>query len=74
MADATTTNSRETGGKESTMDFTTIQPGLLTAGTITPQGVIEAVSLTAYRIGARWVPFHKIHGPRPAASPLVRLG
>lgn len=50
------------------------QHGTLTTGTVTVLGTIEAVSLTAYRIGGAWVPFHKVHGPYEAATPLVVLG
>jgi hypothetical protein len=71
----TTTSSRATGRKESTMDFSTIQHGLLPAGTVTPQGVIARSSMTAYQMeDGAWVPFAKVHGPRPWASPLVALG
>ena len=54
--------------------FSHIPHGCLSEGTVTPLGVIEQVSLTAYRIGAQWVPFHKIHGAYTPAEPLVVLG
>lgn len=41
------------------------------SGTITEHGTIEAVSLTAYLIDGTWVPFHLVHGNRPAVEPLV---
>lgn len=41
------------------------------SGTITEHGTIEAVSLTAYLIDGTWVPFHLVHGKRPAVEPLV---
>jgi hypothetical protein len=51
------------------MDFTAIPNGCLEEGTETPLGVIEAVSLTAYLIDGRWVPFQRIHGkPRKAEA------
>ena len=34
-------------------------------------GVIEAVSMTAYRIGGTWVPFVRVHGAYAPATPLV---
>lgn len=54
-------------------DFTTIQHGLLSSGTVTPLGVIEQVSFTAYLIEGRWVPFTHIHGPYKPVMPLVVL-
>lgn len=53
------------------MEPTNTNHGLLPVGTETRLGRIEAVSLTAYRIGGRWVAFEVIHGQRPAATPLV---
>lgn len=55
-------------------DFTTIQHGLCPTGTVTPLGVIEQVSFTAYLIGGCWVPFTRIHGPYRPVMPLVVLG
>lgn len=55
------------------MDFSTTPHGCLSEGTETPLGVIEQVSLTAYLIDGTWVPFHKVHGDRPAAEPLVQF-
>jgi hypothetical protein len=55
-------------------DFTAIPHGLLTEGTVTPLGTIDRVSLTAYLIGGRWVPFTGIHGPYCPVMPLVVLG
>lgn len=52
-------------------DFSTVQHGTLEEGTETAAGVIEAVSETAYLIDGRWVPFVRIHGPRPSVDPLV---
>jgi hypothetical protein len=40
-------------------------------GTITEFGTVEQVSLTAYLIAGRWVPFHKVDGKPAAAAPLV---
>ena len=56
------------------MDFSHIPHGLLEEGTETPKGVIEAVSLTAYLIDGRWIPFTGIHGPYRAVTPLVTFG
>lgn len=54
------------------MDFTSVQHGTLPTGTVTDLGVIEASSLTAYRIDGEWVPFCRIHGQRrPVLQPLV---
>ena len=51
------------------MDFATIPAGCLAEGTETPLGVIEAVSLAAYFIAGRWVPFGTVHGkPRRAEA------
>jgi hypothetical protein len=63
---STTTTARE-GREESDMDFGTIPAGCLEEGTETTLGIIEHVSLTAYLIDGRWVPFHRIHG-RPARA------
>ena len=54
-------------------NFSSIPNGCLTEGTDTPLGVIQQVSLTAYLIDGTWVPFHKVHGPYPVATPLVVL-
>jgi hypothetical protein len=56
------------------MNFSHIPHGHLTEGTATDLGTIEAVSLTAYRIGGRWVAFQAIHGPYRPATPLVSFG
>jgi len=56
------------------MDFTQTPHGSLTVGTATELGEIEQVSLTAYRIGGRWIPFTGIHGPYRAVQPLVSFG
>lgn len=53
------------------MDFSTIPAGCLEEGTETPIGVIEAVSLTAYLIDGRWVPFQRIHGKPAKAEALA---
>jgi hypothetical protein len=54
-------------------EFASVQAGLLQEGTETSLGIIEAVSLTAYLIDGRWVPFQQLHGRPPMAEPLVRL-
>lgn len=46
----------------------------LRSGDETHLGPIEQVSLTAYLIDGRWIPFHRVHGDRPQAQPLVVLG
>lgn len=46
----------------------------LPSGTVTDYGTISRISSTAYLIKERWVPFHVIHGPRPWAQRLARLG
>jgi hypothetical protein len=56
------------------MDFTHTPHGSLTVGTATELGTIEQVSYTAYRIGGRWIPFGKIHGPYRPAEILVTFG
>ena len=43
----------------------------LRSGTVTDLGTVEAVSLTAYLIGGQWVPFQKVHGPKPPIEPMV---
>jgi len=53
------------------MDFSKTPHGCLSEGTMTPLGVIDRVSLTAYLIDGTWVPFEKVHGPRPVAERLV---
>jgi hypothetical protein len=56
-------------------DFTNTIPGTLPVGTITPQGTIEAASLTAYRMtSGEWVAFRRVHGTPAFARPLVTLG
>lgn len=37
-------------------------------------GTVEQVSLTAYLVGGRWLPFQSVHGRPAAATPLVVLG
>jgi hypothetical protein len=54
-----------------TSSFAKVPHGTLRVGTRTYLGVIEAVSLTAYRINGTWVPFLKIHGAYPVAQPLI---
>jgi len=64
-----TINIAREGRKGSDMDFSNIPAGCLMEGTETELGVIEHVSLTAYLIAGRWVPFHRVHGqPRRAES------
>lgn len=53
------------------MDFHAIPAGCLEEGTETPLGVIEAVSVTAYFIDGRWVPFQRIHGKPERAEALA---
>lgn len=55
-------------------NFTGIQAGTLPTGTETDLGVIEATSLTAYRIAGEWVPFQRVHGKPAPATPLVTFG
>lgn len=43
----------------------------LRSGKMTGLGPVDAVSLTAYLIAGEWVPFQKIHGPKPIIEPLV---
>lgn len=75
---ATTTNDREV-----TM-FSTIQPGLLPAGTKVPGfGTIVRSSYTAYLVEwtepctygtqrrEEWLPFHHVHGKPEPVEPLV---
>lgn len=56
------------------MNFSHVSHGQLEEGTETDLGVIEAVSLTAYLIDGRWVPFTRVHGPRRFEAPLVTFG
>jgi hypothetical protein len=56
------------------MNFSHIPHGHLTVGTATELGEIEQVSLTAYRIGGRWIPVPGIHGPYRPVTPLVSFG
>ena len=53
------------------MDFTTIPAGCLEEGTETSLGIIEHVSLTAYLIDGRWVPFQRIHRKPARAAALA---
>lgn len=46
-------------------------PGTVPTGAVTPAGVVDAVSLTAYRIGGTWVPFRALHGRPTPAVPLA---
>lgn len=55
------------------MDFSSIPAGCLTEGTETPLGIIEHVSLTAYLIDGRWVPFRNIHGRPQRAESLIGM-
>ena len=55
------------------MDFSKTPHGCLPEGTMTLLGVIERVSLTAYLIGGRWVPFTQVHGAYRPVEPLVRF-
>lgn len=52
------------------MDFSNIPAGCLTEGTEIPFGIIEDVSLTAYFIAGRWVPFYRVHGAPARAEAL----
>ncbi len=54
--------------------FSNVQHGCLPEGTVTPLGAIDAVSLTAYRIGGRWVAFSTINGAYAPAEPLGIVG
>jgi hypothetical protein len=56
------------------MDFSLIPHGHLTVGTVTELGEIEQVSLTAYRIGSRWIAFRAIHGAYRPVEPLITFG
>jgi hypothetical protein len=54
------------------MDWTTYP---LRTGSDTPFGVVEAVSLTAYRIGGQWRPFQDVHGiPAPVEPTVIFAG
>jgi hypothetical protein len=53
------------------LDLNRVQDGLLRVGTPTPFGVVEQISLTAYRFGDRWLAFQTVHGKRPPAEPLI---
>ena len=55
------------------MDFSTIPHGQLEEGTETPFGIIQDVSLTAYYIEDRWMPFYRIHGKHKAVEPLIEM-
>ena len=75
MAATTTTQSGESRGKESIMDFSSVQAGCLPTGTVTAFGAIVSTSYTAYEVeGGTWVPFHKVHGAYAPATPLVTFG
>jgi len=50
-----------------------VHDGSLQEGDETVLGVVEAVSLTAYFIAGRWVPFSKVHGPRAMVQPSAGL-
>lgn len=54
-------------------DFTTIPHGCLEEGTETQYGIIEAVSVTAYLIAGRWMPFRTVHGKPLPVEPMVSL-
>jgi hypothetical protein len=54
-------------------DFTDTPHGCLEEGTETQFGVIEAVSLTAYLIAGRWMPFRTVHGNPKPVEPLVTM-
>jgi len=55
------------------MDFSTIPHGHLEEGTETQFGIIQEVSLTAYYIDDRWMPFYRIHGKQQWAESLSGL-
>lgn len=55
--------------------FAHVQAGLLPVGTVTPLGMVEQASLTAYRMDSgEWVAFGRLHGRPAPVEPLVRLG
>lgn len=56
---------------DTTPEFPHVLAGLLRTGTVTSRGVIDAVSLTAYKIGGEWVPFQVLHGRPAPVMPLV---
>jgi hypothetical protein len=64
----------EARGGATMIDPTTIPHGCLTVGDVVDAGTIEQVSMTAYRIGGRWVPFAKVHGAHAPAAILVEFG
>lgn len=75
MTPADTINATEVAERGFAMsDFSTVQAGLLPAGTVTEFGVIVRSSYTAYEVeGGEWVPFHRIHGRPQPVMPLVVL-
>jgi hypothetical protein len=75
MPAATTIETGESRGKEIAMsDFSTVQAGLLPAGTVTEFGVIVRSSYTAYEVeGGEWIAFHRVHGHPAPVMPLVVL-
>ena len=52
-------------------EYPDVPVGCLREGTQTPLGVIEAVSVTAYRIEGKWVPHARIHGEPKRAEALA---
>lgn len=71
---ATTTHRGDSLRKESTMDFSTVQAGLLPAGTLTAFGVIVRSTLTAYEMeNGEFVAFRRVHGTPAPVMPLVVL-
>lgn len=56
-------------------EFSTIQPGLLPAGTTTEHGTIVCSTLTAYEMeDGSFVAFQKVHGRPQPVEPLVVFG
>jgi len=47
--------------------------GFLREGDETVLGIIEDVSVTAYLIAGRWVPFCRVHGTREMVQPFPGL-
>lgn len=56
-----------------TAEFAHIQAGCLPSGTVTSLGIIEQVSVTAYLIDGRWVPYRTLHGRPEPVMPLMTL-
>lgn len=55
--------------------FSTIQPGLLPAGTVTEHGTIVCSTLTSYEMtDGSFVAFQKVHGRPQPVMPLVVFG